>query len=440
MDKAAIYCRLSKEDMDKLNKGDDSESIKNQKMLLENYAKEQGFEVTEIYADEDYSGMDQNRPSFQRLIEDAQKGLFQVILCKSQSRFTRDMELAERYINGLFPLLGIRFIGVVDFVDTSEKGNKKARQIHALVNEWYIEDLSENIRQVFKNKMLAGQFLGSFAPYGYEKSPSDKYRLVTDGEAAETVKTIYRLYLAGSSLRAICLQLEREGILPPGEYKKAKGLSYKNKRSEEKEKGKWSTSTVKRILADEVYTGTLVQGKERKISYKSKKRTAVPRESWIRIPDCHEAVISREDFEKVRTLSDGKRRCTGRNGRVYSLSGKVFCGLCGTPLIRSGEKTGCGSYLRCSTAGKSRRTLCTGCNVKYEALEKTVLYALKKKKENDVMVCLIIPRNSAGKELEDESVLSFDEAQKKIKRIEVGKKEKNGQEIRIFWREVAGKD
>jgi len=162
--RAAIYCRLSNEDADK---SDESESIANQKLLLMEYAVSQGFIIHKIYSDDDCSGLDRARPQFNQMLADARNGLFNIILCKTQSRFTRDMELVEKYIHGLFNDWHIRFIGLIDNVDTNVKGNKKARQIYAMINEWYSEDLSENIRAVFRRKMRDGQFLGSFAPFGY---------------------------------------------------------------------------------------------------------------------------------------------------------------------------------------------------------------------------------------------------------------------------------
>ena len=151
-DVAALYLRLSKEDIDKISKGDDSESIKNQRLLLTDEAIKRGFIIGNVYSDEDYSGTDSSRPAFLRLIEDAKLKKFNIVLCKSQSRFTRDMAVSEQYINGMFPLLGIRFISIVDHVDTDIKGNKKARQINALINEWYVEDLSDNIKSVYRSK------------------------------------------------------------------------------------------------------------------------------------------------------------------------------------------------------------------------------------------------------------------------------------------------
>ena len=135
--KAAIYCRLSEEDRNKQFETDDSVSIQNQKAMLIQYAMEQGWEIYDIYCDDDYTGSDRKRPAFNRLLTDAQKHCFQIVLCKTQSRFTRELELVEKYIHGLFPIWGIRFVSIVDNADTNNKGNKKSRQINGLVNEWY---------------------------------------------------------------------------------------------------------------------------------------------------------------------------------------------------------------------------------------------------------------------------------------------------------------
>lgn len=152
MNKVAIYVRLSDEDRDKQNEFDESESIQNQKSMLIEYAMQRGWEIYDIYSDEDYAGSDRNRPDFNRFLGDAEKRKFNIGLCKTQSRFTREMELVEKYLHGLFPRWGVRFVSVVDNADTEVKGNKKSRQINGLINEWYLEDLSENIRSVMRHK------------------------------------------------------------------------------------------------------------------------------------------------------------------------------------------------------------------------------------------------------------------------------------------------
>ena len=180
MSKAAIYCRLSEEDQNKASAEDDSASIQNQKSMLLQYAIQQGWEVFHIYSDDDYTGSDRNRPEFSRLLADAQAHKFDIILCKTQSRFTRELELVEKYIHGLFPLWGIRFVSIVDNADTDNKGNKKSRQINGLINEWYLEDLSTNVRSVLDHKRKEGLFIGSFARYGYCKDPNAKGKLIID--------------------------------------------------------------------------------------------------------------------------------------------------------------------------------------------------------------------------------------------------------------------
>ena len=178
--KAAIYCRLSKEDEDKIG---ESESIQNQKSMLLQYALENGFDIYQIYSDEDYSGIDRNRPAFNSMLQAASEHRFDVVLAKTQSRFTRDMELVEKYLHGKFMEWGVRFIAVVDHVDTNDTANKKSRQINGLINEWYLEDLSINVRSVLDHKRKEGLFIGSFARYGYCKDPNAKGKLIIDPEA-----------------------------------------------------------------------------------------------------------------------------------------------------------------------------------------------------------------------------------------------------------------
>ena len=203
--KAAIYCRLSKED--EKSGRQESESIHNQKTMLLRYAREQGYEVYGVYCDDDYSGADRDRPAFVQLLQDAREGRFQVLLVKTQSRFTRDMELAEKYLHGLFPQWGIRFIALVDHVDTADEAGKKSRQLNGLINEWYLEDLSANVRSVLTHKRRAGRYIAAFALYGYQKDPADSGHLVVDPPAAAVVREIYAMYLAGSGAARIAKAL-----------------------------------------------------------------------------------------------------------------------------------------------------------------------------------------------------------------------------------------
>lgn len=293
MNKVAIYCRISVED-----KGfSESESIKNQKNLLEKFAKDRGYSIYKIYCDEDFSGLDNERPAFKQLIADAENKLFDTIICKNQSRFTRDMRTAEEYIGIRFPELNIRFIGVVDNVDTAKKSTKRVSQINSLINEWYCEEISENIRSVFKRKMETGLFIGTYAPYGYVKSCECKHKLLVDYETCQNVKLIFDMFLEGKSCGEIAKILTFKNIKTPSQYKSSKGIDRGRK---VKKEGVWSPNTVRKILKNPVYIGHMVQGKERKVSYKSSKVRATPKDEWIWVFNTHKPIVSEDIFYKVQ--------------------------------------------------------------------------------------------------------------------------------------------
>lgn len=198
--RAVLYLRLSNEDEGKLTKEEKSESIKNQEMMLKDYAKEHGYEIVGIYNDEDWSGADSTRPEFNKMIKECEAGNVDVVIAKSQSRFARDMELIERYIHDKFIEWNVQFKTVVDRIDNTKRETKKTSQILGLTDEWYLEDTSYNIRQTFKTKRENGEFTGSFAPYGYAKDPENKNHLVIDPVAAEVVKRIYNDFIGGMGI------------------------------------------------------------------------------------------------------------------------------------------------------------------------------------------------------------------------------------------------
>jgi len=303
---AAVYCRLSVEDREK--ERNESESIRNQRALLLEYAKRQGWEIYDVYTDEDYSGLREDRPGFRRLLEDAEKGCFSVILCKTQSRFTRNAVTAERYLHELFPRWGIRFVTVVDHVDTAFRENKKARQINSLVNEWYSEELSENIRAVFRRKMAQGQFLGNYAPYGYRKDPQDRHHLVIDPETAPIVKEIYTLYLSGLSCKMIAVRLTEQAVPTPSQMKKRRGEDLGRK-----DCTRWAAGTVRKILRNPVYLGHMVQGREEKISFKENKTRGLPKKWWFVVENTHEAVVKQKDFEAAGRMMDERRKISAED-------------------------------------------------------------------------------------------------------------------------------
>ncbi len=301
MPKVALYCRLSVED----GTGEESESIRNQRLLLISYAQKNGWEIYDVYEDEDYSGLREDRPAFCRMIADAKNRRFEIILCKTQSRFTRSASTAEIYLHERFPLWGIRFVTVVDGVDTAKRENKKARQINSLVNEWYCEELSENIRSVLRKKMELGQFLGNYAPYGYEKDANDRHHLVICNEEATVVRYIAELYLSGLSCKKIAVQLSLENIPTPSQQKQSRGQDLGRRPCSQ-----WGSGTVRKILTNPVYIGHMVQGKEQKVSFKSQKTIEVPRQRWVVVEHTHEAILSEKTFANIQKKMDQNRRGT----------------------------------------------------------------------------------------------------------------------------------
>lgn len=344
--KAAIYCRLSKEDEYKIG---ESESIQNQKSMLLQYAIEKGFDIYQIYSDEDYSGIDRNRPAFNSMLQAASEHQFDVVLAKTQSRFTRDMELVEKYLHGKFMEWGIRFIAVVDHVDTNDTANKKSRQINGLINEWYLEDLSTNVRSVLDHKRKEGLFIGSFALYGYCKDPEAKGKLVVDPEAAEIVKRIFSMALSGIGAHKIARILNDEKVPSPTAYKQMNGIHY-HIAAKNRNVGLWSSPTVYQMLHNQTYAGNLVQGRHKKISYKTEKTMWLPKSQWIVVENTHEPIIDMETFETVQMMLKEHTR-SGAKGEIHPLAKKIVCGCCGSFMEQTGRQPRADGtkirYIRC---------------------------------------------------------------------------------------------
>lgn len=369
MNKVAIYCRLSAEDRNKQQETDESLSIQNQKMMLINYSIQNGWEIYNIYSDEDFTGADRNRPEFNRLLADAANKKFNIVLCKSQSRFTRELEMVEKYIHGLFVEWGIRFIGLVDQADTENRGNKKARQINGLVNEWYLEDLSDNIRKTLTERRKEGLHIGSFALYGYYKDPDVKGHLLIDPEAAQVVREIFYLFDQGYGKTSIARELNRKGIPSPSIYKQQKGLNYRNGR-ENSRSAVWQYFMIQDILKNEMYIGNMIQGRSANISYKSTKKKPVPKENWLRKEHTHEPIIDMDLWNRVQNRIQFRTK-PAYDGKLGLFAYKARCMYCGYSM-RSAKTRG-RRYLRCGTKMVSANT-CEGGFISEEELKKTVYH------------------------------------------------------------------
>ncbi len=249
--KVAIYCRLSQEDRNKKTKEDDSESIKNQKIMLQEYAKDQEWEIQGVYSDDDYTGTDRNRPAFNKVLQLAKAKEIDIILCKSQSRFARELEIIEKYINGLFLEWGIRFVSITDNIDNMKDGTTVMSQMTGIMDEDYLAKLSKNIKFGLRTKRANGEHTGGLVLYGYKKDPDKKGHLIIDPEVAEVVREVFSLYNQGMGKTAIARELNNRGIPNPTQYKVKQGVKYKKPPSELGTK--WKYFSISNMLSNEMY-------------------------------------------------------------------------------------------------------------------------------------------------------------------------------------------
>jgi len=380
--RVGIYLRLSDEDRDKNNKEDDSESIKNQRhLLLQEISKREDFIYVDEYCDEDLSGAGTYRPQFERLIKDCESHKLDVVLCKSQSRFSRDMEIIEKYLHNKFKEWGVRFISVSDNADTSNVGNKKSRQINGLVNEWFLEDVSNNIRYAFSSKMEQEEFISPFAPYGYLISDKDNNKLVVDPVASVIVKEIFNLYLKGMGCTAIARYLNDKNIPCPSLYKMQNNIKLNVNHKRPINELKWNDSAIRTILKNEVYIGNLVQGKSTTVSYKNHKKIRKAKLEWVRVENTHEAIIDKETFNKVQiAMKERTGKPSKATNCIHIFSGKVFCLECGHILKKNTAKGI--SYLKCRNTRDGYMDCENTNGIRYDVLEKLVIDSINKKLDN----------------------------------------------------------
>lgn len=373
---ADIYLRLSKEDGDKK----ESDSITNQRELILEFLKSrEDIRIHAVRVDDGYSGVDFERPAFQQMLEDIKAGKVNCVVTKDLSRFGRNHIEVGKYIEKIFPYLGVRYIAVNDNYDSitnDAQTNNIIIPFKNLINDAYCRDISIKIRSNLEVKRKRGDFVGPFAPYGYQKSEEDKNKLEIDEEAAQVVRSIFRMYLQGSNAYKIAEKLNKKNILTPMDYKKENGSAFytgfkKNLKSQ------WTHMHVLRILGNPVYTGTLVQGKETTPNYKVKKKVKRDQSKWSQVENTHEAIITSVDFQNAREQLQMDTRTGTSKEKVYYLSGVVKCGDCGANMVRKTVPSGkrkfiyyvCGSH-------KGNKNICSSHSINSEALEESVLKLL----------------------------------------------------------------
>ena len=378
---AAIYVRLSKEDGDVAGASKaESNSISNQRELIRDFLKDKkDIVVVSERVDDGYSGSSFERPSFKLMMEDIKKGVVDCVVVKDLSRFGRNFVEAGRYIDQIFPALGIRFIAVNDNYD-SINGRTSSDKIlipfKNLINDAYCRDISIKVRSQLEIKRKKGDFIGSFAVYGYLKDPSDRHKLIVDDYAAAVVRDIFRWKLEGASQQRIADRLNGRGELSPMEYKRFCGLQYRSG-FQVNPKAKWTAVAIGRVLRNEFYIGTLVQGRRTTPNHKVKKTIQKPREEWIRVEDSHPAIIEKEDFLAVGRLLMQDTRVAPKEENVYLLSGLVFCGDCKQNMVRNSVCRNGKTYVYYMCGNNRTNKACSSHRISEAALEQAVYLSLK---------------------------------------------------------------
>ncbi len=345
----AMYLRLSREDNDvgvscdgKVEGRDgvfraESNSIGSQRELIRNYIREQeDMELFDCYADDNYSGSNFNRPEFKRMISDIEAGRVNCVIVKDLSRFGRDYIETGRYLDRVFPALGVRFIALTDRYDSflADAGERNiVLPVKNFINDSYCRDISIKVKSQLAVKRRSGECLAAFAVYGYRKSQEEKNKLLIDDYAAGIVRRIFSWKIEGMAVSAIAKKLNELHILSPKEYKKSLDLNYRGGFAGGSSPG-WSSPAVKRILTNEVYLGHMVQGKTERINYKVKKNIMKPKEEWVRVENVHAPVISQDDFWIVQNLLQADGRVRPEKKETSPFMGLLFCGDCGEQMIR----------------------------------------------------------------------------------------------------------
>jgi len=351
--KAAFYARLSKEDGDK----DESDSIGNQKDLMRSFIRNQPSIIpTKEYEDDGYSGVNFDRPDFQRMLDDIRSGIINCVIVKDLSRLGRNYIETGKLLERFFPFMGVRFIAINDSYDSETHNSQTDNLIipfKNLINDAYCADTSRKIRSQFEVKRRKGDFIGSFAAFGYMKDPENKNKLIIDEIAAPIIQDIFKWKIEGMSQQGIANRLNEIGVMSPLEYKKFCGSNYTTK-FQTKYKTKWTSVAVGRILKNDLYIGVLTQGLTSTPNYKIKQRVRKAQDEWIRIENSHEAIVTPEDFALVARLLKKDTRIASGEDTVYLFSGMLICGDCGQSLVRKNVPSGNVKYVYhvCSTHKK----------------------------------------------------------------------------------------
>ena len=369
--RAVIYIRLSEADEGKSYESE-SESITNQRNLLMNFVKEKGFICVGEYVDDGYSGTNFERPGFTKMIEDIKNKMANLVIVKDLSRLGRDHVMTGYYIENFFPENNIRFISLQENYDSAinQASNDSSTFIIAC-NDYYSRQNSIKIRSVLNDKRKKGKFIGSNPSYGYMKEPEEKGHLIPDPEYAPVVKKIIEMAASGVGLSDIASYLNDNKIKTPSSLKR------KNPNSKMRYNEQWTTSSVKKILKNRMYTGDMVQSTQTKVNYKSKKKKALPKSNWDIVPGTHEPLVDKLTFERIQgNVKRTNVSISKRDKRLFE--NLLFCKECGNALTITYRKNQDYWTINCNKYARDpRRRLCEPHFMPYGKLEEALLEAVR---------------------------------------------------------------
>ena len=406
--RAVIYIRLSEADEGKSYESE-SESITNQRNLLMNFVKEKGFIFVGEYVDDGYSGTNFERPGFTKMIEDIKNKMANLVIVKDLSRLGRDHVMTGYYIENFFPENNIRFISLQENYDSAinQASNDSSTFIIAC-NDYYSRQNSIKIRSVLNDKRKKGKFIGSNPSYGYMKDPNEKGHLIPDPEYAPVVKKIFEMAASGAGLSDIASYLNDNKIKTPSSLKR------KNPNSKMRYNEQWTTSSVKKILKNRMYTGDMVQSTQTKVNYKSKKKKALPKSNWDIVPGTHEPLVDKLTFERIQcNVKRTNVSVSNREKRLFE--NLLFCKECGNALTITYRKNHNYWTINCNKYARDpRRRLCEPHFMPYDKLEKALLEVVRTTCKNYIMQ---IDSKSLSKEIANKNN-RIEDNKEKIKYLE----------------------
>ncbi len=368
--KVAGYIRLSKED----NENIESNSIVNQRELIDQYiSSKEDLELVDYYIDDGYSGTNFNRPGFERLLQDMKNKKINCIIVKDLSRFARNHIEADMYFENIFPALNIRFISVIENIDSFENPDSMDNLIvpfKNLLNDAYAKDISKKVKSALTAKRLNGEFIGTSATYGYLKNPRDKHKLIIDKVASKYVIEIFNGIIEGKSASEIADELNKNNVLTPSAYKRKKEQEDENVKIDKK----WNAKMINKMLNDRIYEGDLIQGKKKVENYRTHKLISTNEDEWIITKNNHEPIISKDKFDKVQEIIE-KNKCARSNKEKDLFYRFLKCSDCvGSFILRkvkNYEYYHCTSYVRNGS--------CTSHSIRKDKLAEIVLEELNKR-------------------------------------------------------------